>query len=66
VSPLPEAPGTGNAYLLLKAAEHVDRMFGPCPGSRKEAGEILPSHVYRKEEERRCELLPGLVPFRLV
>jgi hypothetical protein len=38
VPPLPKAAGVGNAYPLLKALGHVDRMPGPCPGSRREVG----------------------------
>jgi hypothetical protein len=55
VLPLPEAPDAGNAYPLLKAPRHVDRMPGLCHGSRREAGqtggEILLAHFYHKEEE---------------
>jgi hypothetical protein len=46
-------------------------MLGPVPGwGGRQVGqigcEILTVHVYRNEEERRCELLQGSVLFRLV
>jgi hypothetical protein len=46
-------------------------MPGPIPGrlgrrNGQTGGAILQAHIYRNEEKRMCELLPGLVLFRLM
>jgi hypothetical protein len=45
-------------------------MRGPVPGrggrqNELTGGEIPLAHVYHNEEKRMCELLPGIVLFRL-
>jgi hypothetical protein len=56
--------------VILEAPGWSDWMPGSIPGqggrrAGQAGGKILPTHVYRNEEER-CRLLPGSVLFRFV
>jgi hypothetical protein len=64
-------PEVDRASLVWKAPGRGDWMLGPILGrggmcNGHTCGKILPAHVYRNEEKRRCGLLPGLVIFKLV
>jgi hypothetical protein len=63
--------GADGAYPLLKSTGRGNWLLRPISGwggrrNEQTGGEILPTHVYCKEEKQRCGLLPGLVIFSLV
>jgi hypothetical protein len=69
--PLPKTSPLGKFYAILEAHGQSDWKPRPvpCRGGRRvgqTGGEILPTHVYRNEEQRWCKLLLCSVLFRLV